>query len=153
MTFKVIPIDDAVVDEVRASMVSPQYKAFPAFRAVATGYGPCRSCLNTFDEGNEDRTSFTYNPFASPRLPLPGPVFVHSEQCEPFRGDGFPPGIRHLPMVLDAYSAEQIVVSRTSVEADKVETQIQQILQDERVEMIYIRNVEVGCFIAMIHRA
>ncbi len=153
MAFKVLRMDDAIVEEVRTSMVSPQYKAFPAFRAVATGYGPCRSCLDTFKEGDEDRTSFTYNPFASPRLPLPGPVFVHSEQCEPFCGDGFPSGIRHLPMILDAYSAEQIVLSRTKVDPETVEEQIEQIFRDERVEMIYLRNFEVGCFIAMIERA
>ena len=74
MNYKVIGISKTVADRVRATMVSP-HGGLPAFSSVADGYGPCRNCLKTFRQGEEDRIYISYDPFAGVSdLPLPGPV-------------------------------------------------------------------------------
>lgn len=78
MNYKVIPIPNEVSREARKTLVSPQYKSLSAAVSMANGYGPCRSCLRVFDQGNENRIYFTYNSFEGrSSLPDPGPVFIH----------------------------------------------------------------------------
>src|ERR687883_191044 len=98
--FRGIPAD--VASEVRATMRAPDY-GHPAYKALAQGYGPCRLCLRTFRIGEEERILFTYNPFPADELPAPGPVFIHAQACERYDAPDFPPDLRALPMVLEAY--------------------------------------------------
>jgi len=154
MNFKVVPIPAEITNAARATMVSPQYQSLPAFSAIANGYGPCRSCLDTFREGEEHRTSFTYNPFDGiSKIPQPGPVFIHSEACQEFDGPGFPAGIRHLPMLLEAFDESGEFIERVPVRGELLESLIAEILSRPRVRLINIRNAEAGCFIARIERA
>src|SRR5947208_9413526 len=75
--YRVTGIPEPLARAVRTSLASPQY-GHPAHLEVATGYGPCRLCLDTFREGEEERILFTYQPFTDPEaLPAPGPVFIH----------------------------------------------------------------------------
>src|SRR5512146_2417464 len=102
-TFRVVPISDQVAESVRRELRSPQY-GHPAHAETATGYGPCRSCLRTFTVGAEQRLLFTYNPFDGlSSYPSPGPIFIHSDGCEAFVGDGFPADLRALPLYLEGY--------------------------------------------------
>ena len=153
MSFKIKPIPSSIVNEMRVTMLSPQYKSLPAFSSVAKGYGPCRSCLNTFDEGNEDRTSFTYNPVDGVlELPQPGPVFVHTHECEAFCDEGFPIGIRGLPMLFEAFDQTGELRKRTAVETDNEASQIISLFSESSVDFIHIRNAEAGCYIARVER-
>jgi len=61
--YRVQGIPLAVATTVRETLRSPQY-GHPAHAEVATGYGPCRLCLQTFRVGHEQRLLFTYQPFA-----------------------------------------------------------------------------------------
>jgi hypothetical protein len=154
MNFKVVPIPAEISGAARATMVSPQYESLPAFSAIADGYGPCRSCLDTFREGEERRTSFTYNPFDRiSKIPQPGPVFIHSETCDEFRGPGFPAAIRHLPMLLEAFDQSGEFIERVPASDKLLESQIAEILSQPEVRLINLRNAEAGCFIARIERA
>ena len=58
MSFVIEPISSEIVNTVRESMVSPQYKSLPAIESVADGYGPCRSCLRVFEQGSDRRIYF-----------------------------------------------------------------------------------------------
>lgn len=51
-TFRVLPIPAALAQEVRATGRSPQY-GHPTHTEIATGRGPCRSCLRAFRVGEE----------------------------------------------------------------------------------------------------
>ena len=74
MNYKIVPIELELARSVRENMKSPQY-GHPAFAEIADGYGPCRQCLKTFEQGAEERILFTYNAFENlSRLPLPGPA-------------------------------------------------------------------------------
>lgn len=154
MSFIVKGISENISGSVRREMVSPQYRSLPAFTSVANGYGPCRSCLRTFIEGEEDRTSFTYNPVERVLdLPQPGPVFIHSEECERFVDNSFPAGIRGLPMYFEAFDREGIMHSRVRVAEGSEDEQINSLLAEGTVDFLHIRNAEAGCFIARIERA
>lgn len=152
MTYKVIPIDQEITGAVREKMISPQY-GHPAFTDVARGYGPCRECLKTFEEGTDERILFTYNSFEKlSDLPLPGPVFIHTNECETFDLDGFPPDLIDLPMLLEGFELDGVLACRQPFEKGIADSQIEQIFEDGAVRFINIRNAEAGCFIARIDR-
>jgi hypothetical protein len=58
MAFQVISISDSAAAHARKNLTSLQY-GHPAYVEVATGTGPCRSCLRTFAVGQEERILFT----------------------------------------------------------------------------------------------
>lgn len=152
MSFKVMPISQEISDKVRETQESPQY-GHPAHTDTAKGYGPCRSCLKTFIKGAEERILFTYNAFENLyEVPLPSPIFVHKEHCEPFTADGFPPELRGLPLIFEAYGENGEVMKRERVVESNIETSIENLFQSSFVEYIHIRNAEAGCFIARIER-
>jgi len=144
----------SLVEKARAMMISPQSKGLPAFSAVATGYGPCRSCLRTFNEGEEERLYITYNPFDGlSELPLPGPVFIHTESCEEFMDRGFPTDLMKLPLLFEGFTDDSLMVRREKMDKENVEAQIKEMLAIPSVRFVNIRNAEAGCFIARIERA
>lgn len=151
MKFKVIPISSEITEKARRSLVSPQYKSLKAFVDVATGYGPCRSCLKTFREGEEKRLFFTYNAFDGlAELPDPGPVFIHHQECPQFDEDLFPPDLRDLPLLFEAYNTSGDLVTRKKAVSEDIENQVTDLLAAPSVDYLHIRNSEAGCFIARI---
>jgi hypothetical protein len=151
MNFKVIPISPEISEKARQTLISPQYKSLKAFVDIATGYGPCRSCLKTFREGEEERLFFTYNAFEGRAdLPDPGPIFIHHERCPEFHDSGFPDDLRELPLLFEGYDRGGELITREKAAKDTIETQIEGILAAPTVEYIHIRNAEAGCFVARI---
>ena len=133
-------------------MKSPQY-GHPAHSEVATGYGPCRQCLQTFHVGSEERLLFTYQPFNDPdALPAPGPVFIHRAQCERYDGPELPPLLRPLPLALEGYGASGALLAQRRVGALTFEAVLQDVFETPEVQYAHIRNSEAGCFIARIDR-
>ena len=152
MNYKVVPIQSEIARSVRGQLKSPQY-GHPAFTDVAAGYGPCRVCLKTFAKGAEDRILFTYNAFENLScLPLPGPVYIHKDECEAFDESGFPPGLVDLPLLFEGYGEESELVKREAVGKENIEDQITDIFALTGVNYINIRNAEAGCFVARIER-
>src|SRR5919202_3670512 len=98
-------IPDSVPTAARATLRSPQY-GHPAHVELATGYGPCRLCLQTFTTGAEERLLFTYQPFSDPdALPAPGPIFIHPGPCTRYDDVRLPEALRPLPLVVEGYGA------------------------------------------------
>lgn len=152
MNYKIVPINSEIARSVRENMKSPQY-GHPAFADVAKGYGPCRVCLKTFVKGAEERILFTYNAFENlSNLPLPSPVYIHKNKCEPFDDNKFPPDLVDLPLLFESYAAESEIIKRETMNKENIETQIAEILASKDVEYINIRNAEAGCFVARIER-
>jgi Protein of unknown function (DUF1203) len=120
---------------------------------IATGYGPCRSCLRVFHQGEEERIYITYNAFEGlSSLPDPGPIFIHKRECERFEASSFPPDLLDVPLLLEGFGDESRLVSRTRVAPGSVESQIDTIFADEAVRFINLRNAEAGCFVARVER-
>lgn len=151
--FRVLPIPTSIVAEVRNTMISPQY-GHPAHNELADGYGPCRSCLQTFLAGEERRILFTYNPFDGlEEYPSPGPVFIHAETCTPFDGDEFPDSLRYLPLNFEAYGEDRWIVARARANGYRIEEAIETLFRRGEVKYVHVRNAEAGCFIAHVSRA
>src|SRR5258706_4999495 len=71
----IIAIPTKVAELVRQTMKSPGY-GHTAHAELATGYGPCRHCLQLFEFGPtvsqpDHRLLFTYDPFHGLDRPLP----------------------------------------------------------------------------------
>ena len=151
-SFRTIPIPPALAESARRDRRSPQY-GHPAHVERASGYGPCRLCLDTFRVGEEDRLLFTYNPFADlDAYPSPGPIFVHAEQCTPFDATGFPEPLRTLPLTLEAYAPGRWLVARERVDGGDVEAAAARLFAHAAVTYIHVRNTEAGCYIARLER-
>jgi len=153
VNYRVVAIPDEISSEVRRTLISPQYKSLAANVSVANGYGPCRSCLQVFDQGKDRRIYLTYNSFEglSP-LPDPGPIFLHENECSRFESDGFPPDILDLPVYLEAFADESRLVERVAMNREDVNSQVTDLFASDQVRFINLRNAEAGCFIARVER-
>lgn len=151
--FRVIPIPADAASEVRRTLRAPRY-GHPAHVEVAAGFGPCRSCLRTFREGEEERVLFTWNAFAgTDGSALPGPVFIHRDECEPWSGEGFPPELRPLSLMLESYGPERTPVARQPVRDGTMEDALARLFANPAVAYVHLRNAEAGCYVARVERA
>jgi hypothetical protein len=151
-SYRIQGIPDSIAAAARDSMQSPQY-GHPAHAEMATGYGPCRLCLETFQVGAEERLLFTYQPFTDPAaVPAPGPVFIHRARCERYDGAALPEALRPLPLVLDGYGAGGEPLVQRRVGASPFEAVLEGVFDSAEVRYAHLRNAEAGCFIARIDR-
>ncbi len=152
--FRVIAIPSDVADAVRATHTSPGY-GHPAHVEVASGHGPCRHCLHTFDVGRERRVLFTYDAFrGTESLPLPGPVFIHEAPCDRYPEDGgFPADMRSHLLTLNAYARGRRLRAQEYVTNGDVEPVIERLLERPDVDYVHVRDTHAGCFDFRIERA
>jgi hypothetical protein len=149
--YRVVALGQGTADWVRTTLCSPGY-GHPAHVETASGHGPCRLCLRTFRQGEEERVLFTYNPFPQEaRLPAPGPVFVHKEECARHEGSGFPHGLLGVALTLEGYDETGLAVRRLEVSED-ADGSVQEILSTPQVAYAHIRNTAAGCFVGRIER-
>ena len=150
---RVIAMTSELAEKVRTTQSSPGY-GHSAIAKIATGHGPCRHCLEPFEVGKDIRILFTLNPFhgVAP-IPQPGPVFVHEQACERYVEDGgYPPGLLRFAVVLDAYDAHQMVVSRETVRDGTQESMLTSMLDNPSVTYVMVRDAEAGCFDFRVER-
>ncbi len=151
--YRFLGVPAPIAAAVRTNLRSPQY-GHPAHVEVASGYGPCRSCLATFEAGAEDRILFTYQPFSEPgALPAPGPVFIHREPCERREGREFPERLRSVPLVVEGFGGEGRLIAQARVGDRVVEEVVDEVMRTPEVRFGHLRNAEAGCFVARIDRA
>ncbi len=153
-SYRVLAIPSKVAERVRATEKAPGY-GHPAHTEVATGYGPCRHCLQTFRVGEDRRILFTYNPFFGLEdIPLPGPVFIHADGCERYPEDrGYPKDMLEHAAVFNAYGEGQNLVARVIVTAKGChEAEVNELLKRNDVDYIEVRDREAGCFDFRIER-
>jgi len=151
--FRVRPIDESLARRVRETMRDPIY-GLPVRIEPATGYGPCRLCLKTFEKG-ERRILFLYNAFSvGQEADLAGPVFIHAGQCRAYDDASlFPEEIASLPIVLRAYDRDRRCVFETMPNAGSVAASLEALLESQSVAFVHVRNAEAKCFIARVERA
>jgi uncharacterized protein DUF1203 len=152
-SYRVLAVGEPIANAVRKTLRSPGY-GHPAHSELATGYGPCRHCLKAFNVGKDRRILFTYDPFyEKEKLPLPGPVFIHENDCEPYPEDGgFPVDMLSRHLTLNAYGHGRRLVAQRYVSNGGVEAEVQQLLQDRDVDYIHVRDTNAGCYDFAIER-
>lgn len=153
MNFTVIAVPNEISTQARISLVSPQFSGLKADVGLATGYGPCRSCLKVFEQGQDKRIYITYNSFDGlSNLPDPGPIFIHKDDCTRFEETFFPSDLLGIPIFLEGFGDESTLQCREKMIPDSVESQIRTIFTNPLVRFINLRNAEAGCFIARVER-
>jgi hypothetical protein len=152
--FRVIAIPTNIVETVRSTMRSPRYD-HPASEEIAEGYGPCRHCLREFEVGSDRRILFTYDPFTDlERLPLPGPVFVHSRMCERYpETAAFPSDLRAHELTFNAYGTRRRLVAQMYGTNGAIDAQVERLLARPDVDYIHVRDTEAGCYDFRIERS
>lgn len=153
VAFQIAGLPEALTREVRETLKSPGY-GHPVVREMARGTGPCRACLNTFTVGEDERLLFTHRPPSHDgTLGAPGPVFIHAEDCGRYQGREFPPGLRSLPLFVEARASGNRVLAGRAVTGEHVDAVLEELLSDATVEFLHLRHGEAGCFIARVDRA
>jgi hypothetical protein len=146
-------VPQEIADDVRRTHRAPGY-GHPAHLEVATGTGPCRCCLRTFVPGVDRRLLFTFRPQGrGSALTAPGPVFIHADHCDAYNGDGFPAGLRGLPLAFEARVADSRVTGFSANADEPPESQIQRLFTGGGAEWLQVRHAEAGCFIACVEAA
>jgi hypothetical protein len=150
---RVIALPTEMVQRVLRTKSSPGY-GHPAYTELATGYGPCRHCLQTFRVGEELRTLFTCNPFyLIASVPALGPVFVHTEGCERYHEmAGYPRQLLQYPVVMDAYDLDQRLAAQRTAAGGNHEMVLREIFADAAVQYVLVRDHEAGCFDFRVER-
>ena len=151
--YRIQGIPDSIATAARESMKSPQY-GHPVHAEMATGYGPCRLCLETFQVGSDERLLFTYQPFTDrAAVPAPGPVFIHRARCQRYDGPELPETLRVLSLVLEGYDAGGALFVQRRVGNSRFESVLEDVFDPAEVQYAHLRNAEAGCFIARIDRS
>ena len=153
VAFRIAGLPEAVTREVRETLRSPEY-GHPAVREVARGTGPCRACLNTFEVGQDERLLFTHRPPGSDgTLGAPGPVFIHAHDCGRYNDRVFPPGLRTLPLFIEARASGNRILEGRAVPGAHADAVLEEMFANSAVEFLHLRHAEAGCFIARVDRA
>lgn len=152
-TYRIAGLPRDVADEARATGRSPGY-GHPAHREIATGTGPCRSCLGLFDVGGEERLLFTYRPDLGPSaLGAPGPVFIHAHECTRYEGTSLPTGLTRLPLLVEGRTRDGRTSRAEIVPGAQADAVIRERLDDAQVDFVTLRHGQAGCFIARVDRS
>jgi hypothetical protein len=152
--YRVVAVGEGLAEKVRRSRRSPGY-GHPVHAEIATGYGPCRVCLRDFAVGAERRLLFTLDPFHGvEEFPLPGPVFIHEDDCErhPEHG-GFPRDLLAHDLMLVAYARGRRQLGEERVTGDAIEEAIARLLARTDVDYLHVRDTTAGCYDCRIERA
>lgn len=126
----------------------------PPERAVSDGPGnPCRSCLAEIAAGKE-MLILSACPFPSPQpYAEVGPIFLCSEPCTPWLGEGVPPVLETSPdYLLKGYSPDYRIVYGTGhvTPRAEVEAYAQDLLADPRIAFVDVRSARNNCFLCRI---
>jgi hypothetical protein len=149
---RVIAISTEVAESVRETQKDPHYN-FPAYADIAKGEAPCRHCLKIIPAG-EQATLFTYDAFKDvEKLPLPGPVYIHSKSCKRYpEAGGFPIELKNSPRTLNAYAQGRRLLAQEYVESGTVDSAVEKLFTRADVEYIHVRSTAAGCYTFRIER-
>ena len=151
--YRVVAVSESLAGKVRSSRQAPGY-GHPVHSEIATGYGPCRLCLRDFEVGAERRLLFTLDPFHGiETFPLPGPVFIHEEECDRYpEHGGFPPDLLSHDLTLAAYARGRVLRAEERVGGEDVEGAIGRLLARSDVDYLHVRDTRAGCYDFRIER-
>jgi hypothetical protein len=151
--FRIVALDPSLSEEVRRTRLAPGY-GHPVHGELATGTGPCRSCLRLFDVGRDERLLFTYRPWSGEgAVGAPGPVFIHARECHRFDGAGVPEDLLGLDLLLEARTHDGRTIGSERAAGGSVERRLGELLGGTEVDFVFIRHGEAGCHIARVERA
>ncbi|PRX45409.1 uncharacterized protein DUF1203 [Prauserella shujinwangii] len=148
MSFRILPIEPAIAEEVRTTLRAPGY-GHPAWVDVPDSPAPCRLCLDRIEPHRERLIGFTYDAFRDrEELPLPGPVFVHERACTPYERAGqFPARLGNSGVVLDAYRRGRRLLVERRVAKPDIPDALTDLLGRPEVDYVHVRSATAGCYL------
>jgi hypothetical protein len=151
---KIVAMDRKIAEQVRATMNAPGY-GFPAHREVAAGRAPCRLCLRLIRPHEEELILFTHDAFYGQGVPpMPGPVYVHAEACEPYAGNGrLPDEYRGQPLTFETFAADRQRIAETRVTGTGADDALAELFEREEVQYVHVRSTSAGCYLFRFERA
>ena len=128
---------------------------FPAHREVTAGRAPCRHCLKLIRPLEEELILFTYDSFHGQGVPaMPGPVYVHAEECKAYSGDGVVPAeYRGQLLTFEAFGANRARLAENLVRGSGEDEALQEIFELEKVKYVHVRSTSAGCYLFRVERA
>ena len=153
-SFRVMAIPTEVADEVRDTMKAPRY-GFPAHTELSSDQAPCRHCLRLTTPDVDRRILFTYDCFDGVEtLPLPGPVYIHADDCERYNESaGFPEQIRTREITFNAYGEGRRMLGQRYVDDGNVNEAIEEMFANAEVRYLHVRSTPAGCYTFRIERS
>ena len=150
---RIVAMATELVQQVRATLRAPVY-GFPAHRESAAGRAPCRHCLNLIQPQKEELILFTHDAFSGQGVaPSPGPVYVHAEPCEQFRGNGkIPSSYLGHPLTFEAFGAERKRLVEKAVAGCGEDEALQAIFAHPDVQYVHVRSTSAGCYLFRVER-
>lgn len=152
-SFQVAAIPSEVAEFVRATGKAPVY-GFPAHREPAGGRAPCRHCLRLILPHEEELLLFTYDPFRElGEPPLPGPVYIHAEQCQRNEAQqSFPEEYKGRLLTLAAYGEDRRLLAEKRLTGRGEAEEVENLFADPAVKYIHVRSTEAGCYLFRLDR-
>lgn len=151
-SYVVRALPESIATMVREGRRAPGYD-HPVLEEVASGTGPCRSCLRPFVVGVESRLLFTYRPPSGRRgVGAPGPVFIHAEHCGRFEEAGFPEALRAIPLLVEGRTDDGRILQAMPVDPEHPDLTITACLADPAIDFLFVRHAEAGCHVARVER-
>jgi hypothetical protein len=152
-SFRVVAIPTETANEVRETKKAPGY-GFPAYTELSNDQSPCRHCLRLTEPGVDQRILFTYDCFDGVEaLPLPGPVYVHADDCTRYdESAGFPEQIRSRKITFNAYAEGRRLLNQRYVDDGNVDGAIDELFANPEVRYLHVRSTPAGCYTFRIER-
>lgn len=156
--FIVLPIKPEIAKSIRETMVDQEEHRLSVSIAGENGFGPCRSCLKQFVEGDR-RILFSYRPnMVDNPYNETGPIFIHAEACEQYgEADTFPAEVEDgrvkFPLVFRAYNAKGVMIGAVLQNGEKASAIIESLFDNDKIAFAHVRNAQAGCFVVHIDRA
>jgi len=150
--YRIAGLPSAVAEEARTTRKSPGY-GHAVHQELATGTGPCRSCLGLFEVGLEDRLLMTYQPDCGDHtIGAPGPIFIHVEECDRYEGGTLSGGLRQLPLLVEGRAHDGRILRSALTHGEQADALIREYLGDAEVDLVTLRHGVAGCFITRVDR-
>lgn len=148
--FRVVPLRTEIAKAARAAADSAPDHA--VLTADSPRSYPCRHCLRWAEPGER----MILFPFAAIPAGRPysesGPIFVHADPCERYRGtEEFPAEFRE-GRVIRAYNAQHDMIAAEVVDGTGPEAVIERFLQKPDTAFLHVRSASRGCYTMEIER-
>lgn len=153
-SFQISSIPTEIAESVRNTGRAPQY-GFPAHKEVASGRAPCRHCLRLIAVNKEELFLFTYDPFQTLGVPpLPGPVYIHAENCNRSVGArSFPEQYRGRALTLAGYGDDRALLAEVRLTKGNEDAEADRLFANPAVNYVHVRSTDAGCYLFRLDRA
>lgn len=102
----------------------------------------------------EELLLFTYDPFQEVGAPpLPGPVYIHAEECQRSSGGrSFPEEYRGRLLTLAAYGDGRKLLEEIQLSHGNEDEEAERLFANPEVKYIHVRSTEAGCYLFRLER-